>query len=118
MASDTELERLAAAANQLRPEWPTRSLLTYLRNHHATRAYRDLAVALAYVAVDPATQTPARLGESGPWWGLTEEQSRVPAGRRIPCPEHPAQPAGRCADCTKEAVPPPPNWRDRAKEDA
>ena len=118
MPSDTELQRLAAMTNQLRPEWPTKSLLTHLRDHHANRAYRDLAVALAYIATDAKTLTPARLKESGPWWRLTEEQTRTPVGRTIPCPEHPDQPASRCKKCAEEATPPPPNWRDRAKESA
>lgn len=118
MPSETEIERLAAMANQLRPEWPVRSLVTHLTNHHAGRAYRDLAVALAYVATDSATVTPARLKESGPWWRTTEEQARTPVGRRIPCPFHDDQPASRCKSCAEEATPPPPNWRDRAKESA
>lgn len=111
MPSETEIERLAAATNQIRPDWPVQSLRTHLRNHHEHRAYRDLAVALAYIATDPMTQTPARLKESGPWWRLTEEQARTPVGRTIPCPEHDDQPASRCTRCREEAVPPPPNWR-------
>ena len=114
MPSDTELERLAAMGNALRPEWPTKSLLTHLRNQHAARAYRDLAVALAYIATDPKTLTPARLAENGPWWRTTEEQTRTPVGRRIPCPFHDDQPASRCTTCRDEAVPPPTNWRNRA----
>lgn len=106
MPSDTELERLAAMGNALRPEWPVKSLLTHLRNHHATRAYRDLAVALAWVATDPATLTPARLAESGPWWRATEESGRVPTGRRIDCPDHPGEPSGRCRPCADQRATP------------
>ena len=51
----TEAERLAAAANALRPDWPVSSLLTYLSKHKA-RAYRDVAVALAWIATDPQTK--------------------------------------------------------------
>src|SRR5690625_7392004 len=68
MATKEEIDRLAAMAHELRPDWPLRSLLTYLARNHATRAYRDLAVALAAVATDRAPQTPKRLEESGPWW--------------------------------------------------
>lgn len=114
MLSRTECERLAAAANQLRPDWPTNSVATLLWRDHQDRAYRDLAVALAYIATDPQTQTPARLKEAGPWWRLTEEQTRTPVGRTIPCPDHPDQPASRCTACRAEATPPPPNWRNRA----
>lgn len=106
MPSETELERLAAMGNAIRPEWPTKSLLTHLRTHHADRAYRDLAVALAYIATDPQTLTPARLKESGPWWRTTEEQTRTPVGRRIPCVYHPDQPAGRCEPCKDQRATP------------
>lgn len=112
MPTETEIERLAAATNQLRPDWPVQSLRTHLRTHHANRAYRDLAVALAYIATDPTTLTPARLKEPGPWWRLTEEQTQTPVGRTIPCPNHDDQPASRCVRCREEAVPPPPNWRN------
>jgi hypothetical protein len=115
MPSDTEIQRLAASTNQLRPEWPTRSLVTYLTNNHAARAYRDLAVALAYLATDPTTLTPARLGEAGPWWRATEEQTRTPVGRRVACPFHDDQPASRCTKCREEAVPPPAGWRERSE---
>lgn len=63
-----ELARLSAAGNILRPDWPERSLRAYLADKHGRRPYRDLAVALAWVAVDPATETPGRLEEDGPWW--------------------------------------------------
>lgn len=67
----TELARLAAMGNLLRPEWPTTSLATYLRRH-AHRPYRDVAVALAWVAADPDTKTPARMDGPGPWWAKAE----------------------------------------------
>lgn len=111
MLSMTEVERLAAMANALRPDWPTRSLQTHIAANHMQRAYRDLACALAYVATDPQTKTPARLIEAGPWWQVTPEPSRVQAGRPIPCPDHPGRKASNCPDCRAEAVPPPPNWR-------
>lgn len=115
MPSDTEIERLAAAANAMRPEWPVQSLRTHLTNHHAARPYRDLAVALAYIASDPTTLTPARLKETGPWWRLTEEQTRTPVGRKIPCPYHADQLAARCTRCRDEATPPPAGWRNRGE---
>ena len=64
----TEIERLAGAANKLRPDWPWKSLVTFIELHMMDRAYRDVAVALAWVACDPATKTPKRVLESGPWW--------------------------------------------------
>jgi len=71
MPTQNELERLAAMANQLRPEWPVRSVLTTLTRDHAARAYRDLAVALTWIACDPETKNPGRLAEDGPWWRAT-----------------------------------------------
>ncbi|QCB93316.1 hypothetical protein [Cellulomonas shaoxiangyii] len=72
MLSRTEIERLAAAAHALRPDWPVRSLCTWLQTDHAARAYRDVAVALAYIATDAATQTPKRMNEMGPWWSAVK----------------------------------------------
>jgi hypothetical protein len=74
----TEAERLAAAIHELRPDWPVASLVTYLAGTHAHRAYRDIAVALAYVATDPATRTPKRIEGAGPWWQVAPEPNRTP----------------------------------------
>lgn len=63
-----ERARLAAAVNQLRPDWPVASLTTWLEIHMTDRPYRDAAVVLAWVACDAATETPARALEAGPWW--------------------------------------------------
>jgi hypothetical protein len=71
MASPTEIARLAAMANMLRPDWPAPSIQTWLAATHTTRPYRDLAVALAWVAADPASRTPKRMDEAGPWWAAT-----------------------------------------------
>lgn len=107
MATPTELARIAALANALRPEWPIRSVLTYLEQNHTARAYRDLAVAMAHVACDPATQTPRRLSESGPWWRTTGE----PTMTAIPGPHDThCQVYGHegyrlpCAGCRSEAL--------------
>lgn len=75
--SPTELARLAAMANLLRPQWPISSVTTWLNQRHAARPYRDVAVALAYVAADPDTKTPARMDGPGPWW-VTGEAVRTP----------------------------------------
>lgn len=87
MATPTELARVAALATALRPDWPTRSVLTFLEREHATKAYRDLAVAMAHIACDPTTQTPKRLSESGPWWQATADPTAtaVPAATDPRC---------------------------------
>lgn len=68
MIGGNDIGRLAAMAHALRPDWPVKSVATYLHATHAKRGYRDLAVALAWVAADPSTKTPKRLEENGPWW--------------------------------------------------
>jgi hypothetical protein len=105
MPTDNQIERLAAMTNAIRPEWPIRSLVTLLTKH-AARPYRDLAVALAWVATDARTKTPARLAEAGPWWTATSmTEGQGPTQSRMRCPDHPEQKAGSCAECFKAARP-------------
>lgn len=66
--NDNEIQRLALAVNSLRPEWPVKSLRTFLAGKLAPRPYQDVALALVFVATDPKTTTPARVLEAGPWW--------------------------------------------------
>lgn len=104
MPTDNEIQRVAAAANALRPEWPIRSLITILSTKYAHRPYRDLAVALAWIAADPSTKTPARLAEAGPWWqatSMTEGTMPVQAPR---CADHPTEKAYHCRHCIAAAV--------------
>lgn len=71
--NETEKQRLAHALNELRPDWPISSLTTFIAKHFARKPYRDAAVALVWVAVDskpdgtPASETPKRVLEAGPW---------------------------------------------------
>jgi hypothetical protein len=104
MPSKSELERLAAAAHAMRPEWPARSVLTYLERDHATKAYRDLAVALAHVAADPTTVTPKRLSEPGPWWRLTTDTTEDHRAARCPEPGHTSYLADNCGACRSEQL--------------
>ena len=103
MLSRIEIDRLAAMANQLRPDWPVNSLTTFI-SRHRSRAYRDLAVALAWVATDAHTNTPARLDEAGPWWraATAGDGSLPPRHYRVTCDEHPDQDMP-CATCKQEA---------------
>lgn len=68
MLTDTEVSRIAGAVNSLRPDWPAASVATLIRNKLATRARRDVALALTWIACDSDTKTPARVLEAGPWW--------------------------------------------------
>jgi hypothetical protein len=111
MADNAEIDRIAAALNALRPEWPIKSLRTLLTRDHANRAYADLAVAAVYCAVDPKTATPARLAEHGPWWVAAAQT--IVRGTETPGPgleprcekdghEHELARACRC--CRAEAI--------------
>ncbi len=79
-----EQQRLAAAIAILRPDWHTESLRTFLtRGLISIRPYQDAATALAYVATDPQSKTPARVNEPGPWWhiGNTDPEPTRTRGR-------------------------------------
>ncbi|MCG7285381.1 hypothetical protein MHY85_05245 [Cellulomonas sp. ACRRI] len=107
MLSRTEIERLAAAAHELRPDWPVKSLCTWLLGTHANRAYRDVAVALAWVACDPQTNTPKRMDEAGPWWQAVKVAGSDATDHRYArCPEpgHTSFPAANCAACRSEKL--------------
>lgn len=98
--NETETQRLAGAVNALRPEWPVKSLCTFIATKLEARAYLDAAVALAWVAADPATKTPARVLEAGPWWRATAVADTTYRPNLPPCPDHADQtlPCGRCAN--------------------
>lgn len=82
-----ELHRLAGAVSCLRPDWPPASVQTFIAKHFTHRPLRDIAVALAYVAADPDSSTPARVLEAGPWWQAAATTD-VPTTRND-CPTHP-----------------------------
>lgn len=115
----TEATRLAAAVAVLRPDWPEPSLRTFIGQHLAHRAYRDVSVALAWVATDPDTHTPARVLEAGPWWQASRTADVPRAGND--CPRHPfagirVDHRGRqvCAGCyADEHADEAPQLRDR-----
>lgn len=93
--NEREAERIAAAVHVLRPDWPTSSLLTLLRKNLMDRPRRDVLVALAWVSAEPATSTPARVLESGPWWRAAAVDGDT-TGRR-----EPYNPAEFCDICGK-----------------
>lgn len=96
--NDHEAERIAAAMNQLRPDWPIKSLRTLLaRPQLADRPRRDVTVALAWIACEAGTATPARVLENGPWW-------RAAAIEGTLVPRHP-KPEDSCKHCGQEFRP-------------
>lgn len=66
--NEHEAQRIAAAVNQLRPDWPVSSLLTLIRKNLIDRPRRDVSVAFAWVACETNTANPGRVLEAGPWW--------------------------------------------------
>lgn len=74
--NENEIDRIAAAISQLRPDWPAASIATLIHRHPdlAARPRRDVAVALAWVACQAETATPARVLEAGPWWRATNAE--------------------------------------------
>lgn len=92
--NENEIARIAAAVNQLRPDWPTASLRTLITDKLGSRPRRDVAVALTWVACESATTTPARVLEAGPWWrAVGVEDGGVPP--------RPPKPHEACRDCGK-----------------
>jgi hypothetical protein len=90
-----EIDRIAAAVNVLRPDWPVKSLRTLLeRPELVHRPRRDVAVALTWVACESVTTTPARVLEAGPWWRAAAVES-VGIAPRNP------RPADACWNCGK-----------------
>lgn len=100
--SATEIDRLSCMANALRPDWPVNSLRTFISQHRG-RAYRDVAVALAWIATDAHTNTPARLNEAGPWWRATTagDGSTPLSSYRVMCDDHPTE-VMPCQTCKAE----------------
>ena len=71
-----EIERIAAALNQLRPDWPVKQLHTLMAHPSlADRPRRDVSVALTWVACDASTANPYRVLEAGPWWRAVAVES-------------------------------------------
>lgn len=83
--NEHEIERIAAAANQLRPDWPLKQLKTLLSDERiACRPRRDVAVALMWVGCEPNSASPYRVLEAGPWWKAAGIESTVPLAKRGP----------------------------------
>ena len=84
-----EAEQVAAAINLIRGDWPTKQITTILGRSHQHRPARDALIALAWVAYDPDTQTPARIDAEGPWWAAARTAGMPDAPRPTPrCDRH------------------------------
>lgn len=110
--NETEADRIAAAINVLRPDWPTASLRSLIgRPDLMRRPRRDVAVALTWVACESSTKTPARVLEAGPWW----KAATVESGTGSPSAPKPHE---ACTTCGKHrdrcGCDQPSERRDRA----
>ncbi len=104
MLTNDETHRLAAALNALRPDWPVKSLVTFIDANLRPRTYRETAVALTWVASDPQTETPKRVLENGPWWNATRAQAGTVSVIPTRCPEHRQHRAASCPECAATPV--------------
>lgn len=118
MIDKADAERIAQAVHDLRPEWPAQSVLTLIGNSEdlRTRAYRDLAVAFAYVAADSSSLTPGRVREQGPWWAHTNAQRATVSAVTTHCGDHPEHAALHCPECAEEVLTDPDVIAARAAE--
>jgi len=90
--NENEIGRVAAAAHALRPDWPLASIRTLITTKLADRPRRDVAVALAWVACESGSATPARVLEAGPWWRAAGVETNG-------LPPRPPKPAEACRTC-------------------
>lgn len=111
MADLKTLAKLATTGHLWRPDWPEKSLYTYLVENHAGDADYELAVAAFVCWTDPATNTPARLKENGPWWRAARAAASLERGtltgpprRGEDCPTHPGHHRDYCAGCRADAL--------------
>ena len=103
-----EAVRIGASLNALRPDWPAAQIVTLIEAKLATRAARDVHLALVYLAYDPGTKSPYRVIENGPWWQAARPTGpATPAVREHECPDHPGHRSWSCPECAAEAVPMP-----------
>lgn len=63
---------IAWAVNAIRPDWPRHSLITFLDRLEGRDA-RDVAAAMAWIALDPDTDKPGRVLGPGPWWPARDQ---------------------------------------------
>lgn len=100
MPTPNETSRLAHAISTMRPDWPATSLVTFIEHRPAlrNRGYRDLAVAFAWIAADPATAKPTRILEHGPWW------TAAAGGEASSAPQPPSRDDRPCVSCGKPST--------------
>lgn len=111
MADQKTLAKLAAVGHLWRPDWPEKSIRTYLTEHHAGDTDYELGVMAFACWTDPATTTPARLRENGPWRRAATAAASLERGaltgppkRGEDCRLHPGEYADACRCCAADAL--------------
>lgn len=111
--NSNEIQRLAHAISNHRPDWMIASLRTFIERNMSNWAYRDASVALTWIATDakpdgtPASATPKRVLENGPWRiaAAVGGAATVSAGapkRHEECQTHAGRFAHNCGLCRVE----------------
>lgn len=113
MAEPKQLALIASIGHLLHPDWPERSLRTWIDTNYAGAQHNGYQLAVAAFAcwADPATNAWSRLKESGPWWraaaaaGSTERGALTgPPRRGEDCEKHPGNYRDACAGCRADQL--------------
>lgn len=116
--NDVDVQRLATATNALRPDWPTRSIATFLTRNLAGRPLHDAARIIVWIATEPGqtpgtyrNDTPRLATEDGPWTAAliaraTDEPTPTPVGwcTLHRCEDSTARPCQMCRQDRAQAV--------------
>jgi hypothetical protein len=96
LMNDNEIQKLAAMASALRPDWHAKSLRSFIEKNLSSRTYADCAVAFAWICTHTKTETPRLILEAGAWWKAAGVENTSPARQ----PKR----AEACADCGRSPV--------------
>lgn len=85
MIEKEQAERIAGAIACLRPDWSEKQIMGVLADPRIRerRIFRDVAIAMTALALDPASRQPTRIFEHGHWWEIlaprpTEQPTPMP----------------------------------------
>lgn len=104
MVSEQQGRAVAFLLNQLRPDWPERSILSLLEKHQDVDL-GALIIAATTKAREPTCRTPAPIFAAGPHWPANTA-ANLP--RPAYCPTHTGQPAHNCGSCRADRIAQPP----------
>ncbi|RII41910.1 hypothetical protein DWB68_10310 [Galactobacter valiniphilus] len=92
---------LANLLNQIRPDWPTSSLMTLLAEHRTHPAtFGEICQAAITKAQEADLRTPAAIFNPGPHWP-ERAKATLP---RTPCPQHREEDEHTCRCCAADRL--------------